>query len=115
MLHAHNQAHELTCTQSNAHTHSHTHTHTHTHTYTHSRTHLINRYVVEAANMPCTNEASAELIENGVAFGPAKAANAGGVSVSGLEMAQQSQRVPWTRDEVDAKLLTIMKDIHGVR
>ena len=103
--HAHNQTHTLTATLTRTRTRTHTRTHTHT----------SNRYVVEAANMPCTNEASAELIENGVAFGPAKAANAGGVSVSGLEMAQQSQRVPWTRDEVDAKLLTIMKDIHGVR
>ncbi|KAJ2718397.1 hypothetical protein GGI07_005775 [Coemansia sp. Benny D115] len=67
--------------------------------------------VFEGANMPSTNEAIEIYKSSNVMFGPAKAANAGGVAVSGLEMAQNSQRLQWTREEVDAKLETIMKDI----
>ena len=70
------------------------------------------RAVVEAANMPSTLEAIHYLIENNILFGPGKAANAGGVSVSGLEMSQNSMRLNWTRDEVDSRLKLIMKKIH---
>ena len=69
--------------------------------------------VVEAANMPCTLEATHYFHENGVLFAPGKAANAGGVSVSGLEMTQNSMRLNWTREEVDARLRIIMKKIHS--
>lgn len=69
------------------------------------------KYVCEAANMPCTNDAIAALKKRDVVFGPAKAANAGGVATSGLEMAQDSQRATWTRDEVDDKLKSIMQSI----
>ncbi|KAI8319130.1 hypothetical protein GQ54DRAFT_50508 [Martensiomyces pterosporus] len=69
------------------------------------------RGVFEGANMPSTNEAIEVYKANSVMFGPAKAANAGGVAVSGLEMAQNSQRLQWTREEVDSKLEKIMKDI----
>lgn len=65
----------------------------------------------EGANMPSTLEAIEIFLKNDVLFGPAKAANAGGVAVSALEMAQNSSRVPWTFEEVDAKLHTIMKNI----
>lgn len=68
--------------------------------------------VGEGANMPSTQEAVDLFIENKVLFGPAKAANAGGVAVSALEMAQNSARLSWTREEVDAKLQEIMKDIY---
>lgn len=68
--------------------------------------------VVEAANMPTTLEATNLLIDAGVAFAPGKAANAGGVATSGLEMSQNSMRLMWTRDEVDAKLKQIMVFIH---
>ena len=68
--------------------------------------------VAEGANMPSTPEAIEIFLENGILFGPAKAANAGGVSVSGLEMAQNSQRLSWTFEEVDDKLKLIMKNIH---
>ncbi|KAJ1725555.1 hypothetical protein LPJ53_000225 [Coemansia erecta] len=67
--------------------------------------------VFEGANMPSTNEAIEVYKSADVMFGPAKAANAGGVAVSGLEMAQNSQRLQWTREEVDAQLEKIMKDI----
>ncbi|KAJ2899055.1 hypothetical protein IWW38_001131 [Coemansia aciculifera] len=67
--------------------------------------------VFEGANMPSTNEAIEVYKSSSVMFGPAKAANAGGVAVSGLEMAQNSQRMQWTREEVDAQLERIMKDI----
>lgn len=70
------------------------------------------KYVVEASNMPTTNEALAYLQENNVIVGPAKAANAGGVAVSALEMSQNSMRLSWTEEEVDAKLKDIMKNIH---
>jgi glutamate dehydrogenase (NADP+) len=70
-------------------------------------------YVVsEGANMPTTLEGVNIFLENKILYGPGKAANAGGVSVSGLEMAQNSQRLPWTREEVDARLQLIMKNIH---
>jgi glutamate dehydrogenase (NADP+) len=68
--------------------------------------------VTEGANMPCTLEAIHHFQAKGVLFGPAKAANAGGVGVSGLEMAQNSQRVSWSRSEVDERLRGIMDDIH---
>ncbi len=69
------------------------------------------KYVVEAANMPCTNEALNYFLSQGVIVGPAKAANAGGVAVSALEMSQNSMRLFWTPEEVDAKLKQIMKNI----
>jgi glutamate dehydrogenase (NADP+) len=68
--------------------------------------------VAEGANMPSTLEAIKVFQEHGVLFGPAKAANAGGVATSGLEMTQNSIRLQWTREEVDAKLQEIMKRIH---
>lgn len=68
--------------------------------------------VGEGANMPSTLEAIDIFLKNGVLFAPAKAANAGGVAVSALEMAQNSARVPWTFEEVDAKLHGIMKNIY---
>lgn len=68
--------------------------------------------VVEAANMPCTPEAVHYFQENNIPFAPGKAANAGGVSVSGLEMTQNSQRLSWTRNEVDERLKMIMHSIH---
>ena len=67
--------------------------------------------VAEGANMPSTPEAIAVFQENGVLFGPAKAANAGGVATSGLDMSQNSARLSWTFEEVDAKLQGIMKNI----
>lgn len=70
------------------------------------------RVVVEGANMPTEPEAVRLLIENGVLFGPGKAANAGGVAASGLEMAQNAGFTSWSREEVDAKLLGIMSEIH---
>ena len=69
--------------------------------------------VAEGANMPCTPEAVEAFQAAGVAFGPAKAANAGGVATSGLEMSQNSQRLSWTFDEVDAKLHQIMVNIYA--
>ena len=68
--------------------------------------------VCEGANMPTELDAMKHLMEKGVLFGPAKAANAGGVAVSGLEQSQNALRISWTREEVDEKLLEIMKDIH---
>jgi len=68
--------------------------------------------VAEGANMPSNLEAIKVYQENNLLYGPAKAANAGGVATSGLEMSQNSLRLSWTREEVDAKLLTIMKNIH---
>lgn len=67
--------------------------------------------VAEGANMPSTPEAVDALQAAGVLFGPAKAANAGGVAVSGLEMSQNSMRYEWTFEEVDGKLQNIMKNI----
>ncbi|MDZ7815696.1 MAG: NADP-specific glutamate dehydrogenase [Planctomycetota bacterium] len=69
--------------------------------------------VSEGANMPSTIEAINLFLENKVLFGPGKAANAGGVAVSGLEMSQNSLRLSWTREEVDSKLQNIMRDIHN--
>ena len=60
--------------------------------------------VAEGANMPTTLEATKYLQDNGILFGPAKAANAGGVAVSGLEMSQNSMRMPWSFEEVDEHL-----------
>jgi len=68
--------------------------------------------VVEGANMPTTADAMALFEERGVHIGPAKAANAGGVAVSGLEMSQNSQRIQWEQDEVDRRLKEIMLGIH---
>jgi glutamate dehydrogenase (NADP+) len=70
-------------------------------------------YVVsEGANMPTTIDGVNIFLESKILYGPGKAANAGGVSVSGLEMSQNSQRLPWTREEVDARLQLIMRNIH---
>jgi glutamate dehydrogenase (NADP+) len=66
----------------------------------------------EGANMPCTNEAIIALQKGGVLYAPGKASNAGGVAVSGLEMAQNATHSNWSREEVDKKLLDIMKSIH---
>ncbi len=71
------------------------------------------KYVCEGANMPCTNEAVRYMQENGVIVGPAKAANAGGVATSALEMAQNSARIAWTAEEVEEKLHRIMVDIYN--
>ncbi len=70
------------------------------------------KFVAEGANMPCTNEAVDYFLENNVIVGPAKAANAGGVATSALEMSQNSMRLSWTAEEVDSKLHQIMIDIH---
>ena len=70
------------------------------------------KFVAEGANMPSTPEAVEEFQKAGVFFGPAKAANAGGVAVSGLEMSQNSIRLSWTFEEVDEKLHGIMKNIY---
>ena len=69
--------------------------------------------VEEGANMPTTIEATEAFLKAGVLFGPGKAANAGGVATSGLEMAQSSQRLYWTSEEVDKQLHRIMLDIHA--
>jgi glutamate dehydrogenase (NADP+) len=70
------------------------------------------KVVAEGANMPTTLDGVKAFLEAGVLYGPAKAANAGGVATSGLEMSQNSQRLAWTRDEVDRKLHAIMVSIH---
>ena len=70
------------------------------------------RLVAEGANMPTTPEAINYLIDNGVMYAPGKASNAGGVATSGLEMTQNYMGQNWTREEVDAKLVAIMKNIH---
>lgn len=67
--------------------------------------------LAEASNMGCTNEAVDYLSEH-IEYGPGKAVNAGGVAVSGLEMSQNSMRINWPKEEVDARLKRIMKDIH---
>ncbi|MCZ6817900.1 MAG: NADP-specific glutamate dehydrogenase [Calditrichaeota bacterium] len=77
--------------------------------------HLLDNgvYVVsEGANMPTTLDGVKVFLDAGILYGPGKAANAGGVAVSGLEMTQNSMRLPWTREEVDQRLQQIMKDIH---
>ena len=68
--------------------------------------------VAEAANMPCSQDAVEYFIENNVLFGPAKAVNAGGVGVSGLEMSQNSARIAWDSDHLAKLLEDMMKDIH---
>ena len=68
--------------------------------------------VAEGANMPTETDAVHEFIKNKILFGPGKAANAGGVAVSGLEMSQNSMRIAWSKEEVDQRLNQIMKDIH---
>jgi len=69
--------------------------------------------ISEGANMPCSPEAISVFRKNKILFAPGKASNAGGVAVSGLEMAQNSLRYSWTREEVDNKLKDIMLDIHN--
>jgi glutamate dehydrogenase (NADP+) len=69
--------------------------------------------VSEGANMPCTPEAVTHIQGSGLLYAPGKASNAGGVATSGLEMAQNSAFSYWSREEVDAKLHAIMKNIHG--
>ncbi len=72
-------------------------------------------YVVsEGANMPTVPEGVDLFVDERILYGPGKAANAGGVAVSGLEMAQNSMRYAWTREEVDGRLRLIMKSIHEV-
>jgi glutamate dehydrogenase/leucine dehydrogenase len=68
--------------------------------------------VSEGANMPSTPEAVEVFLHARILYGPGKAANAGGVATSGLEMTQNSMRLPWSREEVDDKLQTIMRNIH---
>ena len=70
------------------------------------------KIVAEGANMPTTMDATEYLLENGVTFFPGKAANAGGVATSGLEMSQNSERLSWSFEEVDAKLKGIMQSIY---
>jgi glutamate dehydrogenase (NADP+) len=77
--------------------------------------HLVDNGVMavcEGANMPTVPEGIDIFIGNKILYGPGKAANAGGVSVSGLEMTQNSMRLSWTREEVDNRLRMIMKSIH---
>ena len=69
--------------------------------------------ISEGANMPCTPDAIKIIIENKILYGPGKAANAGGVAVSGFEMSQDSMRLTWSREEVDTRLKVIMKRIHS--
>jgi glutamate dehydrogenase (NADP+) len=69
--------------------------------------------VCEAANMPCTPDAIEFMLENKILYAPGKAANAGGVATSGLEMSQNSMKLNWPKEEVDQRLHEIMKDIHG--
>ena len=72
-------------------------------------------YVIsEGANMPTTIDGVNQFLEAKILFGPGKAANAGGVATSGLEMAQNSMRISWTREEVDTRLFNIMRTIHEV-
>lgn len=70
--------------------------------------------VAEGANMPCTLEATQVFEKARVLYAPGKASNAGGVATSGLEMSQNAIRLSWSREEVDARLLEIMKNIHSV-
>ncbi len=71
------------------------------------------RLVCEGANMPCSSAAIDIFSDHGLLYAPGKAANAGGVAVSGLEMAQNSMRLQWPRDEVDSRLRQIMHSIHA--
>jgi glutamate dehydrogenase (NADP+) len=68
--------------------------------------------VTEGANMPSTPEAVSVFLDSKILYGPGKAANAGGVATSGLEMTQNSMRLPWSKEEVDQRLQTIMRNIH---
>ena len=70
------------------------------------------RLVAEGANMPSTPEAVDQFLAAKILYGPGKAANAGGVATSGLEMAQNSMRISWTREEVDQRLHDVMAAIH---
>jgi len=70
------------------------------------------KFVCEGANMPTTNEALKYLMDNGIIVGPAKAANAGGVACSAIEMSQNSRKMPMTPEEVYTQLESIMKNIH---
>ncbi|MGD9706968.1 MAG: NADP-specific glutamate dehydrogenase [Candidatus Delongbacteria bacterium] len=70
------------------------------------------KYVVETSNMGCTADAVEEFLHAKIAFAPGKAANAGGVATSGLEMSQNSMKLSWAKEEVDEKLKMIMKNIH---
>jgi glutamate dehydrogenase (NADP+) len=70
------------------------------------------KYVCEGANMPCTPEAIHVFQTNKIVYAPGKAANAGGVATSGLEMAQNSMKLSWQKEEVDQRLHQIMKNIH---
>ena len=70
------------------------------------------KVVAEAANMPCEQAAVDAFIEAGVLFGPAKAVNAGGVGVSGLEMSQNSARIAWNEERLRDLLENMMRDIH---
>ncbi|MFH1532783.1 MAG: NADP-specific glutamate dehydrogenase [Pseudomonadota bacterium] len=72
------------------------------------------KYVIETSNMGCTAQAVTVLQAAGVRFAPGKAANAGGVAVSGLEMSQNSMKLLWTAEEVDEKLQSIMRNIHAM-
>ena len=71
------------------------------------------KIIAEGANMPTTREATDFILENGILFMPGKAANAGGVATSALEMTQNSMRLSWSSEEVDEKLKVIMKDIYA--
>jgi len=70
------------------------------------------KLVCEGANMPTTLDGAKAFLDSGIMYAPSKAANAGGVAVSGLEMSQNSMRLSWTKEEVDQKLHLIMKKIH---
>ena len=70
------------------------------------------KYVIETSNMGCSTDAVNYFIENKIPFGPGKAANAGGVAVSGLEMSQNAMKLSWSSEEVDEKLKGIMSNIH---
>ena len=70
------------------------------------------KYIAEGANMPSNTDAIAVYKQNDIIYGPAKAANAGGVAVSALEMSQNSERLSWTFDDVDKQLKDIMEDIY---
>jgi len=70
------------------------------------------KYVCEGANMPSTFDAVKVFEQHNVAYAPGKASNAGGVATSGLEMSQNSMRLPWPKEEVDQRLHQIMKNIH---
>jgi glutamate dehydrogenase (NADP+) len=76
---------------------------------------LVNgvQLIAEGANMPCRPEAVAQFVDNKVFYAPGKAANAGGVATSGLEMTQNASFTPWTREMVNERLVDIMVDIHG--